>query len=184
MTINEDDKNFWLESVKDVKEIKTSEIPLKKENTLIKVRQHQQFAVNQEFDKSTKNLSENNTGGIDKSTLKKFKREEFKIEDRLDLHGFTADDAYNKVNDFVVSAYNSGKRCIIIITGKGLTVREGDDIFTVKGILKRQVPQWLDMPQLRAMILTYKNPSESLGGTGALYILLKKNKNITKKASI
>ena len=81
----------------------------------------------------------------------------------------------------MVQAYNCGKRCIIIITGKGLTVRENDDIFTSKGILKRQVPQWLNMPQLRAMILTYKNPSEKQGGSGALYILLKRNKNITKK---
>ena len=49
---------------------------------------------------------------------------------------------------------------------------------------KKQVPQWLDMPQNRAMILTYKHPSERLGGSGALYILLKRNKNILKKASI
>ena len=181
MPLDEEDKSFWLETVKDVKETKTADITLTKENPVIKVKKHQQFAVNKEFDTYSKCLNENNNGGIDKATLKKFKREEFKIEDRLDLHGCTEDEAYEKVNNFVVQAYNCGKRCIIIITGKGLTVRENDDIFTSKGILKRQVPQWLNMPQLRAMILTYKNPSEKQGGSGALYILLKRNKNITKK---
>jgi DNA-nicking Smr family endonuclease len=51
-----------------------------------------------------------------------------------------------------------------------------DDVFAPKGVLRKQVPQWLNMPRLRGMILVYKHPSERLGGSGAVYILLRRNK--------
>ena len=61
---------------------------------------------------------------------------------------------------------------------KEFVLDDDDDIFAVKGILKKSVPQWLNLPHLRAAILIYKNPSAKLGGTGALYILLRRNKNL------
>ena len=139
------------------------------------VRKRPQYAIKQDFSTYSKAMNVGANVGIDKATLKKFKREDFTIEARLDLHGLTEDEAFAKVENFVVQSYNQGKRCIIIITGKGLP-HEGDDIFTVHGVLKRQVPQWLDMARMRAMILLYKHPSERLGGGGALYILLRRNK--------
>ena len=184
MSFNEEDKNFWLETVKDITESKPVNTIIKENNHSIQIKPHEQFAIKQEFTSYSKNSDELKTADIDKATLRKFKREEFNIEAVLDLHGLTEDKAYTAVNNFIVKCYNTAKRCIIIITGKGLTVREDDNIFIAKGILKKQVPQWLDMPQNRAMILTYKHPSERLGGSGALYILLKRNKNILKKASI
>ncbi|MBQ8481149.1 MAG: Smr/MutS family protein [Alphaproteobacteria bacterium] len=178
MFLEDEDKNFWLETVKDVKESKPINIIIKEKNPKIEIKEHRQFAVKQEFTTYSKYFDNNKPEGIDKATLRKFKREEFKIEATLDLHGFTEDDAFIKVDNFIPQCYNQGKRCVVIITGKGLTVREDDDIFTPKGILKRQVPQWLDMPRIRSMILIYKHPSEKLGGSGSLYILLKRNKNI------
>lgn len=178
MSVDEEDRNFWLETVKNVTEKKPINTFINKKSSHIEIKQHVQFAVKQEFTVCSKNSDELNIGGIDKSTLRKFKREEFNIDATLDLHGLTEDKAFTEVNNFIVQNYNNGKRCVIIITGKGLTVREDDDIFTPRGILKKQVPQWLDIPQIRAMILTYKHPSEKLGGGGALYILLRRNKNI------
>lgn len=178
MSFNDEDKNFWLEAVKNVTENKPVNTFINKKSSHIEIKPHIQFAVKQEFTVFSKNSDELNTIGIDKTTLRKFKREEFNIEATLDLHGLTEDKAFTEVNNFIVQNYSKGKRCVVIITGKGLTVREEDDIFTPKGILKKRVPQWLDMPQVRAMILTYKHPSERLGGSGALYILLKRNKNI------
>lgn len=180
MNIDNEDKNFWLETVKNVTEFNSVNKITKNKNIKPEVKKHRQFAVKQEFSTYSKNLEELEQGGIDKATLKKFKKEEFKIEARLDLHGLTEEEAFIKVDNFIPECYNQNKRCVIIITGKGLTVREDDDIFTPKGILKRQVPQWLNMPRIRAMILIYKNPSEKLGGSGALYILLKRNKELKK----
>lgn len=177
MSVNESDINFWLETVKDVKESKHNDIITEEKSPQIKIKEHRQFAVRQEFSTYSKNL-EDFEGGIDKATLRKFKKQEFKIEAVLDLHGLTEDEAFVKVDNFIPQCYNHGKRCVVIITGKGNTIREDDDIFTPKGILKRQVPQWLNMPRIRAMILVYTHPAERLGGEGALYILLKKNKEL------
>lgn len=178
MNIEDDDKNFWLETVKDVSESKPINKVTEKKEPQLAIKNHRQYAVIQEFSTYSKALDDMEIGGIDKATLRKFKREEFKIEAVLDLHGLNEDEAFVKVDSFIPQCYNQGKRCVVIITGKGQTIREGDDIFTPKGILKRQVPQWLNMPRIRAMILVYKHPSERLGGAGALYILLKRNKDI------
>ena len=94
------------------------------------------------------------------------------------MHGLTENEAFERVNSFIVRCYNQGKRCVIIITGKGLSAKENDDFYVEHGVLRRRVPQWLNMPDLRSMILLYKHPSEKLGGTGVLYILLRRNKNL------
>ena len=110
--------------------------------------------------------------------MRKFKREEFRVEAVLDLHGLTEDEAFAKVDSFIPQSYALGRRCVMIITGKGIRVHPNDDIFTSKGVLRKQVPQWLNMARLRAMILIYKHASEKMGGEGALYILLRRNKDI------
>lgn len=175
--INEDE-NFWLETVKDIK--KNSKVlpdVLSKNMPQIKVNKQRQYATKQEFSTYSKDL-EDFAGGIDKTTLRKFKKEEFAVEAVLDLHGLSEDEAFEKVDAFIPQCYSSGKRCVIIITGKGVNIHSEDDIFTPKGVLRRQVPQWLNMSRLRGMILVYKHPSERLGGSGALYILLRRNKDI------
>lgn len=179
MTINDEDKEFWLSAVSDVVPSKKDDIVTGKEKTIsIKAREHQrQYSVKHEYSEYSKFLDDMEFGGIDKATLRKFKREEFACEAVLDLHGKTENDAFSVVEDFIVRSYNAGKRCVIIITGKGLSVHS-DDIFATKGILKKSVPQWLNAPRLRAMVLVYKHPSARLGGDGALYILLRRNKNI------
>ncbi len=178
MVASQEDTDFWFEAVKDVKSEKRRNIVIDKKNPAVKIKPHQQYAVKQEFSTYSKDVDDFE-GGIDKATLKRFKKEEFAIEAVLDLHGLTEDAAFEKVDNFIPQCYNQGKRCIVIVTGKGLSVHEGEDIFTPKGILRKQVPQWLNMPRLRGMILVYKHPSERLGGQGALYILLRRNKDLS-----
>lgn len=179
MPVSKEDEAFWRETVKGVR--KTAESPVvtpPEPEIKIKIRQHTSYAAIQEFSSYSKNLDDFNAGGIDSATLRKFKKEEFRIEAVLDLHGRTEDDAFAEVDDFVAKSYERGLRCIMIITGKG-GIHQEDDIFAPRGVLKQRVPQWLDMPRLRALILIYKHPSERLGGNGALYILLRRNKNIS-----
>ena len=178
MTISEEDTNFWLDAVKDVapQEQKQSVAPSSK-TPKIEIHEKRVYASKQEFTTYSKALEDNVFGGIDKATLRRFKREEFKVEAVLDLHGLNEEEAFEKVDTFIPQCYAAKKRCVIIITGKG-GIHQQDDIFAPRGILKRSVPQWLNMPRLRSMILIYKNPSENLGGSGALYILLKRNKDL------
>ena len=112
---------------------------------------------------------------MDGQTAKKVKRCEYKIDATLDLHGKTENVAYEAVLNFIKNAYLQEKRCVLIITGKGLK-QEDEDIFCIKGKLKERTPIWLNSEQLRPLILGFIHPLERLGGSGALYILLRKKK--------
>ena len=120
-------------------------------------------------------LQENEIANIDNQTAKRFKRGEFPVEATLDLHGKTEDQAFDAVDDFIRRSWISGKRCVIIITGKGYH-QEDSNYFNPKGKLKERVPQWLNRRELRPLILAYRHPEAKLGGTGALYILLRRKR--------
>ena len=178
MVLQSEDEEFWLDAVKDIKKTASNQIISPTKPNPIKQKEKVYYATKQEFSSYSKFLDDFENGGIDKSTLRKFKREEFKVEAVLNLHGLTEDEAFAKVDSFIPQSYALGRRCVMIITGKGIRVHPNDDIFTSKGILRKQVPQWLNMARLRAMILIYKHPSEKMGGEGALYILLRRNKEL------
>ncbi len=179
MPIDEEDKEFWFETIKNVKTFKKDTLFLVEKDNRIEDN-NDTYLVNKQTKDffCSKFLDDEEVGGIDNSTLSRFKKELFKIEKILDLHGKTEEEAFVEVNEFILNCYNSGKRCVIIITGKGLTVHKSADCLLEKGVLKKRVPQWLNMPSLRSKILVFKHPSEKLGGCGALYILLKRNRDI------
>ncbi|MDA0781306.1 MAG: Smr/MutS family protein [Rickettsiales bacterium] len=105
--------------------------------------------------------------GVDKSTAKKLTGGKFQIDASLDLHGKTQDDALYLLRNFINSSYSSGKRNVLVITGKGAN----ND-----GILKNQVPRWLNNDGLRERIIMFSHAKPKHGGDGALYVLLRKNK--------
>ena len=169
------DESLWEDYVKDIKPIKKADRNEDSQPLVIDIKESENtFAAGSGI--SLPPLEKDSTAGIDNQTAKKFKREEFKIEAVLDLHGKTEKDAYNKVYDFITKAYSRGQRCILIITGKGLNPHENDDIFATRGILKESVPNWLRSEELRPMIMAFKHPSEAKGGSGALYIILRRKK--------
>lgn len=170
---NQDDEDFWFDAVKDVEQFPTPNIVSQnKKQPKIKIKNLQTVPLTI----YKHDLSLGTTSDIDKNTLKRFKKEEFGVDGVLDLHGYTEDKAYPAVFNFITSSYLAKKRCVLIITGKGLS-HQDEDIFATKGILKNSVPQWLQNDELKQLILTYIHPSEKLGGSGALYILLRRNRN-------
>lgn len=178
MTLQNKDEEFWLDAVKDIKPMFSNQVVSREKKLNPAPKEKVYYAVKQEFSTYSKFLDDFENGGIDKSTMRKFKREEFRVEAVLDLHGLTEDEAFAKVDSFIPQSYALGRRCVMIITGKGIRVHPDEDIFAAKGVLRKQVPQWLNMARLRSMILIYKHPSEKLGGSGALYILLRRNKEL------
>lgn len=179
---DEEDTKFWMQQLEEVVPIKHSEQIIennsrKKDKIRPRINK-EEYLTKQDFSLYSKYLDDHEFGGIDNSTLTKFKREEFKPEAVLDLHGFTENQAFEAVENFIAKCYNRGLRCIIIVTGKGLSHNNDEDIFAAKGVLRKSVPQWLNLPHLRSAILVYKNPSAKLGGAGALYILLRRNKKL------
>lgn len=170
----ENDENLWHEVTSGVQKLKTdTHIQASKTS---KKRTSKEKTLTAPFDKNFCHTPSLNTkADIDKQTLKRFKKEEFGVEALLDLHGLTIDAAYQAVQRFIISSYNQNKRAVMIVTGKGLPHKE-QDIFAAKGSLKQSVPLWLQSDELKNMILTFIHPSPKLGGEGALYILLRRNR--------
>lgn len=113
---------------------------------------------------------------MDGKTASRVKRCEYKVEAVLDLHGKTEKMAYDAVFNFIQQSYLQNKRCVLIITGKGLVSTPDKDILSEKGKLKERTPIWLNSEQLRPLILGFIHPIERLGGSGALYVILRKKK--------
>jgi len=169
-----DDEILWQEVTSGVQKLKT-DTRVHTAKTL-KKRASKEKTLTVPFDKNFSHTPSLNTkADIDKQTLKRFKKEEFGIEALLDLHGFTVDAAFSAVKRFIISSYNQNKRAVMIITGKGLPHKE-QDIYEAKGSLKKSVPLWLQSDELKNLILTFIHPSPKLGGEGALYILLRRNR--------
>jgi DNA-nicking Smr family endonuclease len=105
--------------------------------------------------------------GVDRRTAEKHRRGRLPVEARLDLHGLTQEEAHRALERFLPHAQESGCRSVLVITGKGS--RDG-----TRGVLKESVPRWLNQSPLRALILSISWAQPKDGGTGALYVLLRR----------
>jgi DNA-nicking Smr family endonuclease len=115
-------------------------------------------------------LQHGHVAGIDAGTIRRLRRGQLPIEAALDLHGHRQDDAHRALIGFVGAHQAAGRRLVLVVTGKGL---RGDR----SGVLRRQVPLWLNAPPLRDKILAFDYARPEHGGTGALYILLKRQRH-------
>lgn len=107
--------------------------------------------------------------GLDHRIMKKLRRGEFSIQEYLDLHGFTKDEARDLVEQFLLNAIHQGKRCVLIVHGRGH--RSKDNIPVLKNALKT----WLTRRALRKKVLAFTTAKPYDGGTGAIYVLLRKH---------
>ena len=124
-------------------------------------------------DPSTDRLPELKTGaspGVDKRTALRLKRGQLAIEGRIDLHGMTQDKAHRALEGFLTASQAAGKRCVLVITGKGLRPT-GET-----GVLRNLVPRWMNAPAIRGRVLGFSTAQPRDGGTGALYVLLKRKR--------
>jgi DNA-nicking Smr family endonuclease len=85
---------------------------------------------------------------------------------RLDLHGYTQAQAHSALLHFLRNAHARDARLVLVITGKG---RGGE-----MGVLRRQVPQWLGLPEFRAFVIGFEDAALAHGGEGALYVRVRR----------
>ncbi len=113
----------------------------------------------------------------DRNTAKKLKRGQIAIDARIDLHGLSQSKAYASLKTFIKNAYALNMKCVLVITGKG-TPRHGNTPLADQkfGVLKTQVPRWLDESEFGTYILKYEWAKQKDGGEGALYVLMRKKK--------
>lgn len=127
--------------------------------------------------KLTPSISEQLSGGgvqMDRKAYGKMKAGKLVPEGRLDLHGMTLDQAHPRLNRFIMDAYSSGKRLVLVITGKGKRKEDVGPIPMRLGVLKHQVPQWLQQGALRPIVLQVTQANQKHGGTGAYYVYLRR----------
>ena len=116
---------------------------------------------------------------LDKRTANRLRRGQIRIEGRLDLHGYTQADAHRAVHAFIFDSRRQGRRCILIITGKG-SLREQEDLGFMPdreiGVLRRNLPRWLAESPVREMVLYVETARRKHGGDGAFYVLLRRKR--------
>ena len=103
--------------------------------------------------------------GIQKQVLRKLRQGRFAIEKELDLHGMRVEQARQALNMFLIQCRDNGIRCVRIIHGKGLGSHQKQPV------LKGKTNRWL---QQKDEVLAFCSARPVDGGTGAVYVLLKK----------
>jgi len=95
------------------------------------------------------------------------------LDGRLDLHGMIQAEAHAALHRFLQARQARGDTMVLVITGKG---QRGEAGAAERGVLRRMVPLWLGMPELRAMVVGFESASVRHGGDGALYVRLRRRK--------
>ncbi|HEV7602116.1 MAG TPA: Smr/MutS family protein [Bradyrhizobium sp.] len=108
-------------------------------------------------------------GRRERSQLSRGRKE---IEARLDLHGMTQTRAHRALLAFLQRATSEGLTFVLVITGKGRTVGPKAE----RGVLRRQVPEWLNLPEFRALVVGFEEAHIGHGGEGALYVRVRRSR--------
>jgi DNA-nicking Smr family endonuclease len=96
------------------------------------------------------------------------------IDGALDLHGLTQAEAHQALRGFLRHSQAQGARLVIIVTGKGGATDEWSGWPNERGVLKRLTPQWLRESDLRSVVLGFEEAGRAHGGSGALYVRLRR----------
>jgi DNA-nicking Smr family endonuclease len=107
-------------------------------------------------------------GRRERSQLSRGRKE---IDARLDLHGMTQTRAHRALSGFLQRAHSDGMTFVLIITGKGRMGAESE-----RGVLRRQVPQWLSLPEFRSLVVGFEEAHIGHGGEGALYVRIRRSR--------
>ena len=111
---------------------------------------------------------EGSVHGFDPKLMQKLKKGQFPVQDYVDLHGLTKQDAEIRIRDFLLQSTRLGLRCVLVVHGRGLN---SEDHIPV---LKERLPLWLSRGPIKKLVLAFSTAMPYDGGTGAVYILLRK----------
>lgn len=167
--ISDGDASTWEDAVRGVKELSRKRLPKEVSAKKPSARKHK---ASEKFEVPAGNYFHIKTGDIskaDRNTADKFRLGKMPIEADIDLHGFTLDESYSALIKFIKKSYNSGKRVLLVVTGKGL---RSDEHNTIRG----NIENWLNNDSIRPCILMVHPAQPKHGGKGAIYVLLKRKR--------
>jgi DNA-nicking Smr family endonuclease len=119
---------------------------------------------------------------IEKGLKRQLQRGRRDADARIDLHGLTQAAAHRRLIAFLHRAQAEGHQLVIVITGKGAPKRLRDideetfrpDPYAPRGVLRRVVPEWLSLPELRPLVIGFEEAAPGHGGAGALYVRIRR----------
>jgi len=167
---NGDDTDLFSQAMQDVKPLTSDKASLKKKPSPIKKREQvsrQKISdtLSDEFIPDCEDFLEFMRPGVQKSYLKQIRNGKIDIQDHIDLHGYRRDDARRTLLSFLDHAQQQSYKLVRIVHGKGY---HSDDS---QPVLKAMVNKWLqNIPE----VLAFVSATARDGGTGAVYVLLKK----------
>jgi DNA-nicking Smr family endonuclease len=113
---------------------------------------------------------EGSVHGFSRKLMKRLKKGQIPIQDYVDLHGLTKQKAETRIRDFLIQSQQLGLRCVLVVHGRGLN---SEDHIPV---LKERLPVWLTRGPVKKSVLAFSTAMPYDGGTGAIYVLLRKPK--------
>jgi len=108
--------------------------------------------------------------GLDSKIMQKLKAGQYSPQDHLDLHGLTSEQAWQLLVEFIKENFMAGNRCLLVIPGRGKNSPLG------RSVLREQIQSWLTRDPLKRVLLAFSTAQPRHGGSGALYVLLRKYK--------
>lgn len=123
----------------------------------------------------TDEFMEGHVVGLDLLTVGHLQARHYSPEVHIDLHGLNSEQAFHNLVGFFRSAYYKGARTALVVTGRGLNSPNGTPV------LRAKVAQWLTQDPFRRIVLAFCTARREDGGTGALYVLLRKHRKNSGK---
>lgn len=113
---------------------------------------------------------------MDRKAYGKLKRGKLKPGARIDLHGMTLAQARPALTGFIMRAFSENQRLVLVITGKGKRSDDTGPIPSRPGVLRHNVPHWLQTPPLGQMVMQVSPAHIRHGGEGAYYVYLRRRR--------
>lgn len=101
--------------------------------------------------------------GLDDTSWKRLSRGDLKVDAKLDLHGYIVQDAFERLIEFMHRAKSRNWRCVEVVTGLGSGA--------TSGLIRRELPLWLQRSDIRPMVLAVVHPHSA--NHGSVRILLR-----------
>ncbi|MGO4706562.1 Smr/MutS family protein [Microvirga sp. 2MCAF38] len=112
---------------------------------------------------------------VERKTLQALRRGTRSVDATIDLHGMRQAEAHMALMGFLRRAQDRDHGLVLVITGKG---GPSAALFEERGILRRMVPHWLGLPELRSLVIGFDEATPHHGGSGALYVRLRRRRGV------
>jgi DNA-nicking Smr family endonuclease len=116
----------------------------------------------------TDEFIEGRVPGLDPAIVRRLRKGEFAVQGHIDLHGMTREEAKHAVDAFLKKARQAGKRCVLLVHGRGIHSKDQ------MPILKEALRSWLATARFGRHVLAFATARPADGGGGAVYVLLRR----------